>query len=122
MATVTTESTEKSTAKGTSKSMPIFGWAVPALVVIAAVVAALLLNDGSRGAGQPATVNASEANANSKVSLHVGDRLVVTLDGNPTTGYTWEVASSDAAILKPIGEAQFTPATSAVGSGGKVTL
>jgi len=51
----------------------------------------------------------SEKNANSNVQLHTGDKFVVTLDGNPTTGYKWEVASSDAAILKQVGEAQFTP-------------
>jgi inhibitor of cysteine peptidase len=63
-----------------------------------------------------------EQEANSNVRLRVGDTFVVTLEGNPTTGFTWEVASSDPAILKPLGEAQFTPDTSALGSGGKVSL
>lgn len=92
-----------------------------AVVIIGAVVVLLLAGGGSV-TPKPATVSVSESNANNNVVLHVGDRLVVTLEGNPTTGYIWEVASSDAAILKQVGEAQFMPTTSALGSGGKVTL
>lgn len=112
----------KSTGTSTNRFLTMAVWVIVALVIIGAVVAALLLNSGGSGKPQPATVNVSEQNANSKVQLHVGDKLVVTLGGNPTTGYTWEAASNDQAILKPVGEAQFTPDTSALGSGGKVTL
>jgi inhibitor of cysteine peptidase len=100
--------------------MTITLWVILALVIIGAIVAVLLLGGGF-GTPQPATVNVSEQNAISNVQQQVGDRLVVTLDGNPTTGYSWEVASNDPAILRPIGEAQVTPDTSALGSGGKVT-
>lgn len=112
----------KSTRTSTNRSLTFAVSVIVALVIIGAIVAALLLNSGGSGTPQPATVNVSEQNASGNVQLHVGDRLVVTLDGNPTTGYTWEVVSNDLTILKPVGEAQFTPATSALGSGGKVTL
>lgn len=93
-----------------------------AFVIVGAAVVVLFLNGGSPGARKPATVTVSEPNANSSVALHVGDTLAVTLEGNPTTGYNWEVASSDPALLRQVGEAQFTPDTSALGSGGKVIL
>lgn len=121
MATVTNQPAKVSTGSGTSRSLLIIGGAVVAIVFIGVAVAILLLN-GGLGARNPATVTVSEPNANSNVALHVGDTLVVTLDGNPSTGYTWEVASNDPAILKSEGEAQFTPDTSALGSGGKVIL
>jgi inhibitor of cysteine peptidase len=114
--------TEKSTRPGAGDPVRVLAGAVVAFMIVGAAVVIVLLANAGQGAREPATVNVSEQNANSNVQLHVGDRLVVTLDGNPTTGYTWEVDSSDAAILKPVGEAQFTPGTSAVGSVGEVTL
>ncbi len=118
MATVTT----RATGTATRKALPVVGWVVVALVIIAAAVTALLLSGTGLGAREPATFVVSEQNANGNVALHVGDKLVVSLAGNLTTGYTWEVASTDAAILKPVDQAQFTPAATAVGSGGKVSL
>ena len=112
----------KSTGTGTNRFLTVTIWMIVALLLTGAIVAALLLNVGRMGARQPTTVSVSEQNANSNMQLHLGDKLVVTLDGNPTTGYTWEVDSSDQAILKPVGEAQITADTSAKGSGGKVTL
>ena len=68
----------------------------------------------------PATVTVTEADAGSTVRLHSGDHLVVTLAGNPTTGYTWEIVACDAAVLTPLGEPEFVPDTAAPGSGGRV--
>ena len=56
------------------------------------------------------------------VELHTGDKLEVLLKGNPTTGYRWEVATVDAAILKLVGEPEFNPYSGALGAGGKVTV
>jgi inhibitor of cysteine peptidase len=57
-----------------------------------------------------------------QVELKVGDALDVTLDGNPTTGYVWEVQWVDSDVLQPVGETDFEPDSGAVGSGGRVTL
>lgn len=56
------------------------------------------------------------------VTLSVGDTLNVTLEGNPTTGYNWEAQSLDTTILKQVGQPTFTPTSSAIGSGGQITL
>lgn len=64
----------------------------------------------------------TEADTNSSIELRVGDKLELTLPGNPTTGFQWEVGAGDTAILQPSGEPEFEPASSAIGSGGKVTL
>jgi inhibitor of cysteine peptidase len=56
------------------------------------------------------------------VELHTGDKLEVSLKGNPTTGYQWEMAAVDAAILQLIGEPEFSPDSNALGAGGRVTL
>ena len=48
------------------------------------------------------------------VELPLGERLVVSLEGNPTIGYRWEVDANDPAVLQPNGTPQFA----AVGGAG----
>jgi len=43
---------------------------------------------------------------------------VISLEGNPTTGYTWEVAEMDGGVLRQVGESEFEPESDAIGSGG----
>ncbi len=64
----------------------------------------------------------TKADNGRQLEVQQGDRFVVTLAGNPTTGYQWKVASVDTAIAKQIGAAQFEPASTAVGAGGILTL
>ena len=57
-----------------------------------------------------------------QVELKSDQTLVISLEGNPTTGYTWEVAEVDEAVLKQVGETEFKPDTGDVGSPGMQTL
>jgi inhibitor of cysteine peptidase len=68
------------------------------------------------------TVTLSDADAGKTITLHTGDTLVIHLDGNPTTGYNWDVSRVDVSVLQAQGDVQFTPDTSAIGSGGTVVL
>jgi inhibitor of cysteine peptidase len=84
------------------------------------LIAALPLSACGSSAAKSVTVG--EQDANSTVSLRVGDTLEVVLEGNPTTGYQWEKESGDEAILKQAGDLEFKPDSDLPGSGGKVTL
>jgi inhibitor of cysteine peptidase len=64
----------------------------------------------------------TEKNDGQNVQMSNGQQLVVTLEGNPTTGYTWEVDTIDQAILKQIGEPEFKASSGALGAGGLMTL
>jgi len=55
------------------------------------------------------------------LEIGVGERLVVSLEGNPTLGYRWEVDANDPAVLQPNGTPRFTAASGAPG-GGRFTL
>lgn len=55
------------------------------------------------------------------VKVAAGGQIKVTLPGNPTTGYVWQVTANDESILRPLGYA-FTPDTDAVGAGGVETF
>ncbi len=79
------------------------------------------------GAMQPPTPNEIHltekgGDCGSKVELNTGDTLVLSLEGNPTTGYVWEVESNDPAVIKPTGEPEFNPDSSAIGAGGTYTF
>ena len=96
------------------------------LAPIGALLAGLGLVSACAGHGPasptPTTWRLTDSDAGRAISLHVGDRLEVTLAGNPTTGYQWEVGAGDAAVLKVAGEPQFTADSNLPGSGGRVML
>jgi inhibitor of cysteine peptidase len=54
-----------------------------------------------------------------EMQLKKGQTLVVTLEGNPTTGYSWEAAEPlDEQVLRQVGEAEFKAESDLVGAGG----
>lgn len=92
------------------------------LRLILIILAGLLYACAPEGPPEQSNMQLTEADAGRLIELRVGDKLEITLPGNPTTGFQWEVSAVDSAILQPIGEPQFEPSSDAVGSGGKVTL
>jgi inhibitor of cysteine peptidase len=91
-----------------------------AITIAPLVTAILLLTDSSGSARQ--TVKLAEKDSGGTVEMYVGDALEVVLKGNPTTGYMWEVASVDSAVLEQVGEAEFKTDRRARGSGGQITM
>ncbi|PKO01707.1 MAG: hypothetical protein CVU43_11625 [Chloroflexi bacterium HGW-Chloroflexi-5] len=66
------------------------------------LVAALMLT-----ACNGKTIKLSADDNNSTISMKSGETLYVSIDGNPTTGYIWEVDSVDQNILQLVGEAEY---------------
>jgi inhibitor of cysteine peptidase len=54
--------------------------------------------------------------------IYVGDIVQVVLEGNPTTGFTWEVAETDERLLALQGEAEYQSEKNIPGSGGVFTF
>ncbi len=53
------------------------------------------------------------------IEVTIGQELDVTLEANPTTGYTWAVAEpTDERIIRQLGEIEFEPESGAIGAGG----
>ena len=53
---------------------------------------------------------ANESNNNTSINVTTGEFLVVTLEGNPTTGYMWEVTEPlDELVLRQVGDIAFVP-------------
>jgi len=74
-----------------------------ALTFPAAMLVVFVLAVGSAGAADVVRVGGSKNG--SSVALQRGNRLVVSLKGNATTGYAWKVRSVDKSVLKPLGVA-----------------
>jgi len=72
---------------------------VGALAAAVLLAAASLAACGSSDGGSPATPKTIEitpvAQTGTTVDAAVGDTIVVSLEANPTTGYTWELTAGD---------------------------
>ena len=69
----------------------------------------------------PANVITSN-DSGTKVKFHQGQTFSVSLWGNSSTGYLWEVVPESESILVQQGYPQFVPDSNAVGSGGMYTF
>ncbi|MCL7455326.1 MAG: protease inhibitor I42 family protein [Anaerolineae bacterium] len=91
------------------------GWKAVGLVVVLLVVAALVSGcGGSAKAGlEGGEVVLAREDMGAQVALHEGQTLVVTLEANPSTGYSWELIDLEEQVLALAGEPEFQQAAQA---------
>jgi inhibitor of cysteine peptidase len=88
--------------------------------ITAAVSIIALLSCWFSAVPSPAeTISLTESAHLSKVKINTGDYLEIVLEGNPTTGYIWELLAGDNKILPPQGDYKYKTSRKLVGSGGK---
>lgn len=90
-----------------------------------AVIGAALLGILLAGCAPGNAVKIGNDANGQKISIKPNQTLAIRLESNPTTGYGWEVAECDEAILKPLGEAEYEqakPNQNLVGGGGWQTF
>ncbi len=56
-----------------------------------------------------------------EVELKVGSKFFVRLEGNPTTGYNWQIKDYDKNIIEQVGEVDYVSESDKIGSGGHYT-
>jgi len=90
--------------------------------IVGGVIIAILLIVVVLMAYGPSEVQLTAADNGSTVELESGQVLSITLEANPTTGYTWEVVDpQDGQVLRQVGEIEFIPnrqESGIVGAGG----
>jgi inhibitor of cysteine peptidase len=88
--------------------------AISFLLLAALAPAATCIETGGK------TVTLTDKDADAKVELAKGDKLMVKLEANPTTGFTWVIASKeDDKLLKSAGKPDYVaPEKKALGAGG----
>jgi inhibitor of cysteine peptidase len=99
------------------------GWL--AVGVLAALVAGLSatawLLAASLG-GPPPALNLDEGDNGRTVTVATGTQITIQLQGNPTTGYTWEATAGDPSVLNEASPGAFSPSSGALGAGGTYTF
>jgi inhibitor of cysteine peptidase len=91
-------------------------WVIFGLVL----VAGLAVGAGAACSGGSSNLNVDASYSGKQVELSVGQSLVVTLESNVTTGYSWSLAqNSDETVLSKTGNKYVAPQTTLVGAGGK---
>ena len=100
------------------------GWAV-ALVVAAAAVSILAAcgSGGSEPGGTPSTIAITPvAQTGTTVDAKVGDLVVVSLDANATTGYSWEFTAGDTFTIESSKYVPSPAPSNMAGVGGTQTV
>ena len=104
---------------------------IPFILAIVPVVGTLLIggctilyNQGGEQTPQPKEVQITEDGlaCGSGVGLNVGDTLILILNGNPSTGYTWDVGFYVHPVIEPAGEPEYQSDSNLVGAGGTYTF
>jgi len=70
----------------------------------------------------PKQYSVTETDQGKTFRLQTGDSMVLVLDSNPSTGYSWVVKSVDNPVLKLDGEPVFKSDSSRLGATGKTTI
>ncbi len=63
-----------------------------------------------------------ESDNGTVVDLKTGEMFTISLEGNPTTGYSWEVSGIDPAVVELAGEPDFKSDSNLIGAGGMFTF
>jgi inhibitor of cysteine peptidase len=66
----------------------------------------------------PGQVQVTQKDNGKTFDLAMGGVLEITLEGNPTTGYSWQVMTGNETVLKQMGEPVFTPESNLIGAPG----
>jgi len=91
-------------------------WVIFGLII----VAGFAVGAGIACTGSGNNVNVDSSYSGKQVELSVGQSLVVTLESNETTGYSWSLAqNSDETVLSETGKEYISPQTTLIGAGGK---
>jgi inhibitor of cysteine peptidase len=89
-------------------------------LLVAVILFAILPMAGCGGTS--GEVKVDDSYNGGQVVLEIGQVLVVSLESNPTTGYSWEVTEIDDAFLRQEGEVEFEAQSDLVGAGGIETF
>jgi len=82
-------------------------------VIVLILAASVVLTACS---GKTTKINADDNG--SSLSMKQGETLEISINGNPTTGYNWEIDSVDQNILQSAGDPDYKSDSAMVGSGG----
>ena len=104
-----------------AKKRSLIGGALIALVILVVLLLAYTPPEGGQQAS--GEVRLAAADNGHTIELTTGQIVIITLEANPTTGYTWEVAEAPGGqVMRQAGEIEFESDSDAIGAGGVQTV
>jgi inhibitor of cysteine peptidase len=98
-------------------------------VVLSLITIVLVLLGGIRVVATPSSlppapneITLSERNNGGQVELDKSKMVVLRLESNPSTGYSWQVDEMDASVLRQVGEFEFEQKSDLFGAPGTQVL
>lgn len=67
---------------------------------------------------EPAPLRVGATDSGSKLEMQLGQQLILALDSNPSTGYTWQNKDEAPEVLRSVGAPKFSSKSTAIGAGG----
>jgi inhibitor of cysteine peptidase len=102
---------------------------MPLAMMLAGLVAATLLaacsgGDDSSGKGTGSSNAKVEVfhESDTSISVKTGQRFVLALPANPSTGYSWKAIIANPTVVRPTGSQQVNPPSAPPGAGGTQRL
>jgi C1A family cysteine protease len=96
--------------------------AVLCLVIVLALGGAQSLAARAPSPPSPGQITLNEINNGGQIDLGESDMLVLRLESNPSTGYSWHVQEMDQNVLHQVGEFEFEPQANMPGAPGTQVL
>ncbi len=88
------------------------------IIILAVVLVVLGICIGIVMLRQPKQLTLTETDAGKTVQVHPGDHILIQLDANATTGFSWAIDKTDTTILALQSEGYTLYPGGAIGSGG----
>ena len=99
------------------KKMYLIGGALIAVLILVGLLLAYTPREGGNQAS--GEVQLAAADSGRTIELTTGQVVTITLEANPTTGYTWEVVEAPSGqVMRQVGEIEFESESDAIGAGG----
>lgn len=92
-----------------------------ALVALLVALSMLGVGCDEDGGDGPRQVLLSSEDAGTTIEVTVGDEVMIELEANPSTGFSWTHEAGDVAILAPMGEPDYQSDSDLPGSAGMMT-
>jgi inhibitor of cysteine peptidase len=90
------------------------------IAVLPVIVLVALAACGGNGNG--GDIELTDADSGGSVEASVGDEITISLAGNPTTGYTWNVLQPQNADVVAFDDRDYEAESDAIGAGGTEEL
>ncbi|HUV02569.1 MAG TPA: protease inhibitor I42 family protein [Desulfobacteria bacterium] len=99
----------------------IVGGALIAILIIVVLLLAYVPREGGNQASGAVQLAATDNGRT--IKLTIGQVVTITLEANPTTGYTWDVVEPlSGPVMRQVGEIEFESESDAIGAGGVQTV